>query len=79
MGLHLGRLEDKVTLIKDLSSIKYPQFVSYKNSYQMDDFIPGINFRGGLSIEGANLLGSGVEGKPAVLEIFSNDTLRVQG
>lgn len=77
-GIALGKLEDKVTLIKDLASIKYPQFVSYKNSYEIDDFIPGIDFRGGLSIEGANLMGSGVGGEPAELKIYANDTLRIR-
>ncbi len=77
-GIALGQLKDKVTLIKDLASVKYPQFVSYKNSYEIDDFIPGIDFKGGLSIEGANLMGSGVGGEPAELKIYSNDTLRVR-
>jgi len=74
----LGRLEDKVTMIKDRASVKYPQFVSYKNSYEIDDYIPGIDYRGGLSLEGSNLIGSGVEGQPAELKIYSNDTLRVR-
>ncbi len=77
-GIALGRLDDKVTLIKDLASIKYPQFVSYKNSYRIENFVPEVHYQGGLSIEGANLIGSGVAGQPAVLEIISNDTLRVR-
>ena len=74
----LGRLEDKVTEIKDIQRSKYPQFVSYQNSYELDEFVSGVNFRGGVSIEGANLIGSGVAGEPAELEIFSSDTLRVR-
>ncbi|MEA3462611.1 MAG: hypothetical protein U9R49_12070 [Bacteroidota bacterium] len=77
-GIALGKLEDKVTLIKDFSSIAYPKFLSYKSSYRIDDFIPGINYSGGLAIEGANLIGSEVAGIPAVLEIFADDTLRVR-
>ncbi|MEN8201140.1 MAG: hypothetical protein ABFS28_01000 [Bacteroidota bacterium] len=77
-GIAHGRLEDKVSQIKDLASVKYPQFTSYKSSYEIIDFIPGLDFRGGLSIEGANLLGSGVEGEPAELKIYSNDTLRIR-
>jgi hypothetical protein len=77
-GIALGRLEDKVTLIKNLESIDYPKFQSYKNSYRIDDFVPGIHYRGGLSVEGANLIGSGVGGEPAELEIFADDTLRVR-
>jgi hypothetical protein len=74
----LGRLEDKVMLIKNFESAKYPQFVSYRNSYRIDNFAPGVNYRGGLAVEGANLAGTGVEGKRAVMEIFSKDTLRMK-
>lgn len=77
-GIALGKLEDKVMLIKDLSSIAYPQFQSYKNSYRIDNFVPGIHYHGGLAIEGANLIGSAVGGEPALLEIFANDTLRIK-
>ncbi|MFH0755856.1 MAG: hypothetical protein V2B15_01040 [Bacteroidota bacterium] len=74
----LGRLEDKVTVIKDMQSTKYPQFSSYKNSYRIEDLLPGINYKGGLSIEGASLVGSGTFKEPAVLQIYSNDTLRIR-
>jgi hypothetical protein len=77
-GIALGRLEDKVTLIKDLSSIAYPKFQSYKNSYRIDNFVPGIHYSGGLAVEGANLLGSSVGGEPAELEIYADDTLRLR-
>ncbi len=77
-GEVMGRLNDKVALIKNLASAKYPQFVSYKNSYRIDGFAPGVNYRGGMSVEGGNLVGSGVEGERAVIEIFSHDTLRIR-
>jgi len=77
-GVALGKLEDKVTLIKDLSSIVYPKFISYKSSYRIDDFVPGIHYSGGLAIEGSNLVGSEVGGEPAMLEIFGGDTLRLR-
>ncbi len=34
----LGKLEDKVTLIKNLQSAQYPRFASYKNSYSLRSF-----------------------------------------
>ena len=77
-GIALGKLEDKVTLIQDLASIRYPIFASYKNSYTIEDFIPGIDFKGGLTIEGSNLVGSGVAGEPAELKIYAGDTLRIK-
>lgn len=77
-GIALGRLEDKVTLIQDLSSITFPKFQSYQSSYRIDNFVPGIHYKGGLAVEGANLLGSAVAGKPAELEIYAHDTLRIR-
>jgi len=77
-GIALGHLEDKVGPVSDPASIKYPQFTSYRSSYEIVDFIPGVDFRGGLAIEGPNLIGSGVGGKPAELKIYSNDTLRIK-
>ncbi len=77
-GIALGKLEDKVTLIKDLSSVVYPKFLSYQNSYRVENFVPGIHYSGGLAIEGANLIGSAVGGEPALLEIFADDTLRLK-
>jgi hypothetical protein len=77
-GVALGKLEDKVTLIKDLSKVAFPKFLSYKSSYRIDHFVPGIHYSGGLAIEGANLVGSAVDGRPAVLEIYADDTLRIK-
>ena len=77
-GIALGRLEDKVTLIQNLQSIDYPKFQSYQSSYRINDFVPGIHYQGGLSVEGANLIGSSVGGDPAELQILANDTLRVR-
>jgi hypothetical protein len=77
-GIAQGRLEDKVTQIQDLASIRYPIFSSYQNSYSIEDYVPGIDYRGGLTIEGANLVGSGVSGDPAELKIYADDTLRIR-
>jgi len=77
-GIAMGRLEDKVTLIQDLANIDYPKFQSYRNSYRIDNYVPGIHYSGGLAVEGANLVGSSVGGESAELEIFANDTLRVR-
>jgi len=73
-----GRLEDKVTVIKNLRLAKYPQFISYRSNNRVSDFVPGINFTGGLSLEGGTLVGSAAEGQPAMLEIYSQDTLRIR-
>jgi hypothetical protein len=77
-GIALGRFEDRVSQIKVPSSAKYPQFVSYQDSYFIKDLVPGVDYRGGLSMEGASVIGSGVKGKPALLVISYNDTVRVR-
>lgn len=77
-GRAQGKLEDKVTLIQDLASIRYPKFQSFQDNYVIDDYIPGIDYSGGLSIEGSNLVGSSVAGKPAELKIYAGDTLRIK-
>jgi len=77
-GIAMGKLEDKVMIIKDLTSIVYPKFASYKNSYRVENFVPGIHYSGGLAVEGANLIGSSVGGDRALLEVYANDTLRLK-
>jgi hypothetical protein len=77
-GIALGRLEDKVTQIQNLQSVDFPKFQSYQSAYRIDNFVPGIHYKGGLTVEGANLIGSAVEGEAAELEIFADDTLRVR-
>jgi len=73
----VGSLNDKVAVIKNMQRAKYPQFLSYKNSYEIHDIVPEIDYLGGLSIEGASFVGKGGQGKPAEMKIYSNDTLRI--
>jgi hypothetical protein len=77
-GVALGSLEDRVSSFKEPSTARYPQFISYQNSYILEDVVPGVLYRGGLAMEGANVIGTGVEGKPALIEISRNDTLRIR-
>lgn len=72
-----GRLEDRVSQVRSPEQARFPRFYTYQSSYDLDDFIDGINFRGGISMQGANLAGTGIGGDKALLEIFSEDTLRV--
>lgn len=77
-GEVLGRMEDKVTQIKDIRQVKYPQFFSYQSSYRIDQIAPGVNFQGGLYIEGSNLAGFKADDKQAILDFYSEDTLRMK-
>ncbi len=74
----LGRIEDKVSFAKTRQQVKYPKFFTYQSSYVLKDFVPGVNYSGGLSMQGAHLAGTTEEGKQAVIEIFYEDTLRTK-
>ena len=77
-GIAVGWLEDRVSQFREPSTARFPKFISYQNTYAIDDLVPGVNYRGGLSMEGSSVIGSGVEEKPALMEISSNDTLRIR-
>jgi len=73
----IGILEDRITRIKNPEAAKYPQFKSYKSSYVLNEVVEGIDYRGAISMQGANLAGTGIRGNNALLEISNNDTVRV--
>ena len=73
-----GRLEEKVMLINKPENAVYPKFFSYQNKYFLPDLFQGIEFMGGLSMQGSKLTGTGNEYEPAVLDIYDNDTLKMK-
>lgn len=73
-----GALEDRITQIRTPEQAKFPKFVTYQNSYNLNDIVPGVNYKGAIGMEGANLAGTSSGRKNAVVEIYYNDTLRVQ-
>lgn len=73
-----GRIEEKVMLVTKPENALYPKFYSYQNKYVLPDLFNGIQYVGGLSMQGAKLAGTGNEYEPAVLDIYDNDTLRMK-
>lgn len=71
-----GRIEEKAMPIISPENALYPKFYSYQNKYFLPDLFKDMEFSGGLSMQGAKLVGTGVEGDPANLDVFENDTLR---
>ncbi|NBC83180.1 MAG: hypothetical protein GVY19_07335 [Bacteroidetes bacterium] len=72
-----GTLNDRVTYIKTPESAGYPKFQSYQKNFFIEDLYPNITYEGGLSMEGAKLIGRGNRKNPANIYIFKNDTLLV--
>ncbi len=73
-----GKLEEKAMPINNPEQAMYPKFYSYQGKYILPDLFKGIEFIGGLSMQGAKLVGTGSNGVPARLNIYEVDTLRMQ-
>ncbi len=67
-----GSLEDKTISVKDPADVTYPRFKSYQNIFVIKDIYPGINYRGGFSMNGSKFIGSGSIQEPATLEFTNN-------
>ncbi|MBN1159080.1 MAG: hypothetical protein JXA61_06840 [Bacteroidales bacterium] len=72
-----GSLLDRVKLNKRPEDADYPQFDTYQRDFQIADLYEDIDYTGGLSMQGAKLIGTGNPVEPAMLFIFQQDTLRL--
>lgn len=64
----LGSLHEKVFSSPPSSRTSYPRFRSYFKKHRLNDIFQGINFEGGISMEGVNFIGSGDANTLALLE-----------
>jgi hypothetical protein len=71
----LGSFQDKVFSSPPNPRTAYPRFNSYDRELFIKDVFPGIDFKGGLTMEGLSLYGSGGNGNRAVLTIRRNNDL----
>ncbi len=69
-----GRLTDQVVHIMSPERAIYPEFISYQKRFQIKNIYPDIDYDGGLSMKGSNLLGSGDRDNDAYLYFRKNDT-----
>ena len=81
----MGQLTDKARARKRddrtgeaQEAARYPRFDTYINRLSMPDIVPGVDFRGGLTIRGAELQGKGTEEEPAELDFRRADTVLVR-
>lgn len=70
----LGKLSDQVVHIMSSEKAIYPEFNSYQKRFQIEGIYPDINYDGGFSMKGSNLIGSGDQDNEAYLYFKKNDT-----
>ncbi|MFW5819676.1 MAG: hypothetical protein ACOCWA_00185 [Bacteroidota bacterium] len=73
-----GYLQERAMPIANPDNATYPKFFSYQSIYNIPDLFRGIEFHGGLSMQGAKLVGTGTNEDPASLMISESDTLRMR-
>ncbi len=71
----LGELNDKVRHASSPENATYPKFQSYAETFELKNIYENVDYKGGLSMQGAKLVGSGTQENPAKLYIYKNDTL----
>jgi hypothetical protein len=70
-----GQLHDKVKRVLTPDRATYPRFYSYTKTFYIEDLYEGVNYAGGLSMQGAKMVGTGEPANLAKLQLYRNDTM----
>ena len=70
-----GLLTDQAYSIANKERSIYPRFETYTKKFFIQDLYKGVNFEGGLTLDGATVKGTGENYFPAKITLFRNDTL----
>jgi len=70
-----GILTDQAINYRNKETASFPRFETYEKQFKLDNIYEGVNYEGGLTIEGAGIRGTGSREVPAQITLFRNDTL----
>ena len=71
----IGVLSDQTGSFTNKERANYPRFQTYAKQFELKNIYQGVNYKGGLAFEGANVKGTGSNYDPASITLFRNDTL----
>jgi hypothetical protein len=74
----LGKLTDQATSYSSPERAIYPKFETYTKTFKIENLYKGVNYDGGLTLDGASVNGTGTNYFPAKISLFRNDTLYIQ-
>ena len=72
-----GKLTDQASSYSNKERAVFPRFETYTKKFKIENLYKGVNYEGGLALEGASVKGTGENYNPAVISLFRNDTLYV--
>ena len=73
-----GVLTDQAYSIANKERSIYPRFETYTKKFFIENLYNGVNYEGGLTLDGATVKGTGENYSPAKITLFRNDTLYVK-
>ncbi|MCJ7819910.1 MAG: hypothetical protein MUP53_01805, partial [Bacteroidales bacterium] len=73
----LGTLSDRAVEIITPDKATMPRFVTLENRFFIDEIYEGVDYEGGLALEGAIVRGTGSDWLPAGVRLYRHDTLYV--
>ncbi len=68
----LGSFQDQVFNSPPNERTQFPRFSSYLTDYEVDNVFQGVNYIGGITVEGLNLIGKGTSGQKATLNFIKD-------
>lgn len=72
-----GRLSDRAVGISSPDKATMPKFETYETRFFIKDIYRGVDYEGGLALEGAIVRGTGTNWFPASVKLYRNDTLAI--
>lgn len=72
-----GKLSERVLAEVKPEDSRFPRFESYQAVHEIKNLFPGIDFRGGFTMQGQRVVGSGTGTEDARLDFYRNDSLFV--
>lgn len=73
-ALH-GKLTERIIAEVNEETANYPRFESYRIVHEIKNLFQGINYRGGFTMAGAQVIGSGTRYDDATIKIYRADSL----
>jgi hypothetical protein len=70
-----GFLTDQAISPANKETVTFPRFETYAKKFGIKNLFEGVDYKGGLSFEGASVKGKGENFIPATIMLYRNDTL----